>query len=228
MTYVQCLALLIGLGVLVTVIVVPIILTRSSEEPEIFLNESVKVPVMNYRAISTFEIHNQTKSSRHTYADVEKLLERIKEGSKITFFAHGYCPHIPIISRISNKGRKWSEYLTVKDLLFNVDKKFRPDYVIMVDWMRHCDGTSPYVSSYGLGDWLEPLLGFKQANKNSKRIANEISHVIYNIVLRKRVNPSNIHLIGYSLGAPMMAIAAWRLPKLYGFYKKIGRITGIE
>lgn len=218
MAYVQCLAVLICLGILVTVIVVPIILTRSSEEAEIFLDESVKVPIMEYRAISTFEIHNQTKSSRHTYIDVEKLLERIKEGSKITFLTHGYCP----------RTLKWSEYLTVKNLLFNVDKKFRPDCVIMVDWRGYCDGTSPYVSSYGLGDWLEPILGFKQANQNSKRIANEVSHVIYNIVLRKRVNPSNIHLIGFSLGAPMMAIAAWRLPKFYGFYKKIGRITGIE
>ncbi|CAN7979238.1 unnamed protein product, partial [Ixodes persulcatus] len=79
--------------------------------------------------------------------------------------------------------------------------------VVVVDWWRG-----------------SRLLDYVQACVNSELVGREVAHLVASLVRNGVVQPWNVHLIGFSLGAQMMGFAARRLARNYGL--KAGRLTG--
>ncbi|XP_042148362.1 pancreatic triacylglycerol lipase-like isoform X1 [Ixodes scapularis] len=81
--------------------------------------------------------------------------------------------------------------------------------VVVVDWWRG-----------------SRLLDYVQACVNSELVGREVAHLVASLVRNGVVQPWNVHLIGFSLGAQTMGFAARRLARNYGL--KAGRLTALD
>ena len=125
---------------------------------------------------------------------------------KVTFIVHGF------------KTNTLEKFIKIKDsLLTMLDPKLKPDVVVVVDWR-----------DYSKLKKSDLFMGYKEAAQNANRIGSEVAHVIFLLVKHKNIDPSDVHLIGFSLGAQAMGVAGRKVILSYGFKKKLGRITGLE
>lgn len=125
---------------------------------------------------------------------------------KVTFIVHGF------------KTNTLDKFLKIKDaLLTRLEPDLKPDVVVIVDWR-----------DYSKLKKSDLFMGYKDAAQNANRIGSEIAHVVFLLVKHKHIDPSDVHLIGFSLGAQAMGVAGRKVVLSYGFKKKLGRITGLE
>lgn len=125
---------------------------------------------------------------------------------KVTFIVHGF------------KTNTLDKFLNIKDaLLTKLEQNVRPDVVVIVDWR-----------DYSKLKKSDLFMGYKEAAQNANKIGSEVAHVVYLLVKHKNIDPSDVHLIGFSLGAQAMGVAGRKVVLSYGFKKKLGRISGLE
>ena len=125
---------------------------------------------------------------------------------KVTFIVHGF------------KTNTLDKFLKIKDaLLTKLEQNLRPDVVVVVDWR-----------DYSKLKKSDLFMGYKEAAQNANKIGSEVAHVVYLLVKHKNIDPSDVHLIGFSLGAQAMGVAGRKVVLTYGFKKKLGRISGLE
>lgn len=105
----------------------------------------------------------------------------------------------------------------LKDTFFSIpEDDLRPDYVILVDWRKQSNFK------------LDFSFGYVIAAQNTLIIGNQLAGVLDILRLKRNVDPQNMHLIGFSLGAHVAGFAARNAILNHGFPKKIGRISGID
>lgn len=128
------------------------------------------------------------------------------ECKKVTFIVHGF------------KTNTLDKFLKIKNaLLTKLESNLRPDVVVIVDWR-----------DYSKLKKSDLFMGYKEAAQNANKIGSEVAHVVYLLVKHKKIDPSDVHLIGFSLGAQAMGVAGRKVILSYGFKKKLGRISGLE
>lgn len=139
------------------------------------------------------------------FNDTTELMKDIPDTPKVTVIVHGF------------KTNTLRTFLKVKDaLLNNAPEDMRPDVVIVVDWRTNSN--------------LKRNLyfGYKDAALNTDSVGREIAYLLYNFKRHRNMQPSDVHLIGFSLGAQAIGITARKVVLSYNFGSKVGRLTGLD
>lgn len=176
-----------------------------------FLDETADLPVevegVDEVSFTAFKSSEPQTGFLFSYKNHNDFITKIfGDCKKVTFIVHGF------------KTNTLEKFLKIKDaLLTKLEQNLRPDVVVVVDWR-----------DYSKLKKSDLFMGYKEAAQNANKIGSEVAHVVYLLVKHKNIDPSDVHLIGFSLGAQAMGVAGRKVVLSYGFKKKLGRISGLE
>lgn len=140
-----------------------------------------------------------------SYLNVSSITSLIELNPRLTVIVHGF------------KTKDLSAFYAIKDALFKLDDvSRRPSAVIVVDWREWAESAANFFA------------GYNTAAKNVYGIGNQLAYLLFALRVKRQLHEDNVHLIGHSLGAQLVGVAARKAVLSYKFASKIARVSGLD